>query len=245
MAGKDVMKFGAYKYLATLALKAPEDCHSAAMAHLFLLLQWNLLARSISVAVLCLNHFDWQGDSLGISFAMHKGDPAGTRSNYQRHVFANPFEPAICPILSLAIWVFIAPAFVGRAAEDAQNPLLFGKLNVEDNFSKWLTRLVKNENIAERLTEIGMDSSKIGTHSNRYTNPFSTSNIITFHGFFHVSEHRKGGRTFAGSQIGGPDSDQINQRGGWSIGVLDRYCVPVRARFKCKRGYVCGWSENQ
>jgi hypothetical protein len=74
----------------------------------FLLLQWNLIARSASVASIKLEHISWQNDSLIISIPKHKGDQAGAQC-FPRHVYANPLNPVICPILSLAVYIFCKP----------------------------------------------------------------------------------------------------------------------------------------
>ena len=62
---------------------------------------WNLMSRSDSVDGLMLQHLKWQEDSLIIEEHGHKGDQTGADS-YGKHIYANPFEPSICPILSLA-----------------------------------------------------------------------------------------------------------------------------------------------
>ena len=67
----------------------------------FFVLMWNLMSRSDSVDGLMLQHLKWQEDSLIIEEHGHKGDQTGADS-YGKHIYANPFEPSICPILSLA-----------------------------------------------------------------------------------------------------------------------------------------------
>jgi len=70
----------------------------------FFVLMWNLMSRSDSVDGLMLQHLEWQEDSLIIEEHGHKGDQTGADS-YGKHIYANPFEPSICPILSLAVLI--------------------------------------------------------------------------------------------------------------------------------------------
>jgi hypothetical protein len=42
---------------------------------------------------------DWGGDCVKIKIAKHKGDQTGEGIGNEKHVYANPYNPAICPIL--------------------------------------------------------------------------------------------------------------------------------------------------
>ncbi|KAG6965523.1 hypothetical protein JG688_00007147, partial [Phytophthora aleatoria] len=53
------------------------------------------------------DHISWEQDSLDIRFGHAKNDQDGTRSRDARHIYANPFLPEICPILSLAIYAAV------------------------------------------------------------------------------------------------------------------------------------------
>eukprot|EP01034_Spumella_vulgaris_P035606 gene35606-43904_t len=63
------------------------------------------MARSIMVGNMMYQHVSWSGDALTVNVPGHKGDKEGAK-DYARHVYANPLEPAICPILSLAVMIF-------------------------------------------------------------------------------------------------------------------------------------------
>ena len=69
--------------------------------HLFLLLLWNLMARSDTASSVHSRHLDWEGDCLKIGIAKSKRNSSVTATYY--NVFANPFQPAVCPVLGLAI----------------------------------------------------------------------------------------------------------------------------------------------
>lgn len=72
----------------------------------FMTLSWNLMARSDSVRKIMLQHVDWKNDCMTITFAKHKGDLTGEGLGNEKHVYANPLNPKICPILALAVLIF-------------------------------------------------------------------------------------------------------------------------------------------
>jgi hypothetical protein len=63
------------------------------------------VARCHSVASLMYQHITWSGDCMQVVFPTHKGDPEGKNAK-PKHVFANPMDPSVCPVLALAIYVF-------------------------------------------------------------------------------------------------------------------------------------------
>ena len=73
--------------------------------HCFETLSWNLMARSKSIGVLHFSHFDWKEDCLSVKFARTKKDRTGKSCKHDRHIYANPLQPSVCPILSLAVYV--------------------------------------------------------------------------------------------------------------------------------------------
>jgi hypothetical protein len=46
---------------------------------------------------------------MGIYFATMKNDQEGERPRDPRHVYANPYNPEICPILALGIYWMCCP----------------------------------------------------------------------------------------------------------------------------------------
>ena len=58
--GKSPIPFSAYRLLAKKALAASEDVQQGIFSHTYLLLCWNLMARSNSVAKICLQHIGWE-----------------------------------------------------------------------------------------------------------------------------------------------------------------------------------------
>ncbi|KAJ1406964.1 hypothetical protein B484DRAFT_307516, partial [Ochromonadaceae sp. CCMP2298] len=60
-------------------------------------------------------HIGWQDNSLVIQEQGHKGDQTGS-DKFWNHIFANPLQPKVCPVLALAVLVFAGPprAATGR-----------------------------------------------------------------------------------------------------------------------------------
>ena len=99
--GKQPISMSGYKMLADLLIKVP----MMLFAWPFFLLCWTLMARSNSVGNIMLQHISWKEDALIVGMAQHKGDKEGQNA-FGRHVYANPLNPTICPVLALAVLVF-------------------------------------------------------------------------------------------------------------------------------------------
>ena len=191
--GKSPVTFQAYNFVAKEAMKTKGDHSLGCFSHLFLILCWTLMARSVSVGTILLDHLSWENDSLLVSTPKHKGDQEGNNC-YPKHVYANPDNPFICPILSLAIHFFS-----GGWRRDGSKQLLFQGTANEGRFSKWLRDIAKK--YKESLEVLGILSFEVGTHS-----------------------FRKVVAAFAASCPGGPSTVCIFLRAGWSLGaVTSRY----------------------
>lgn len=191
--GKSPITFQGYNFVAKEAMKSKNDHGLACFSHLFLILCWTLMARSVSVGTIMLNHLSWENDSLVVTTPKHKGDQEGNHC-YPKHVYANPDNPFICPILSMGIHFFS-----GGWRRDGSKQLLFQGTANESRFSKWLRDIVRK--YKDSLEVLGVLSFDIGTHS-----------------------FRKGVATFASSCPGGPSTVSIFLRAGWSLGaVTSRY----------------------
>ena len=105
--GKKPMSFDVYKTMCDLLLR--DGGEDAAFAHLFLILEWNLMARSKNCTKMHVNHIQWREDSLVFFFGKSKGNQSGKNNHQPWHVYSNPLEPTICPVLSFAKYVFLHP----------------------------------------------------------------------------------------------------------------------------------------
>lgn len=159
--GKRPITFQGFHKLAKFAILQQSSRTGSLFAHLFIVLSWNLFARSHSVAELLYNHFEWKEDSLLVTVPKHKGDQEGTKI-YPVHVFANPLCPEICPVLALAIYVFCTYTL---EETDGLKWCLFKGARQEQRFSNWLSDLLNRDEFDAK--DLGALASEIGTHSFR------------------------------------------------------------------------------
>eukprot|EP00602_Paraphysomonas_sp_CaronLab_P013122 CAMPEP_0185042226 /NCGR_PEP_ID=MMETSP1103-20130426/42225_1 /TAXON_ID=36769 /ORGANISM="Paraphysomonas bandaiensis, Strain Caron Lab Isolate" /LENGTH=523 /DNA_ID=CAMNT_0027582255 /DNA_START=1070 /DNA_END=2638 /DNA_ORIENTATION=+ len=140
------------------------------------------------------DHISWEEDALTINISRMKNDQEG-KHGYARHVYANPDNPGLCPILSLSILIF-SKGF----QREGSDRLIFGeKKSAKDRFSKWLANILKAS--AELIVAMGLIISEIGSHS-----------------------FRKGIASALANNPGGPTAINIWLRAGWSLGpVQSRY----------------------
>ncbi len=160
--GKHPLTFEAYRMIARrLFTLAPQSRSGAWTQQLFawpfFIFCWNLMARSVMVGHIMYQHMSWNGDALIVEIPGHKGDLEGAKS-FGRHVYANPLQPDICPILCLAVLVF--------SGAYRQTQQVFEGKHSESRFSAILRSVVDNLTDAE-MKLIGGCKKNIGTHSPR------------------------------------------------------------------------------
>ena len=167
-------------------------------AHCYLLLTWNLACRSNNTANIKFSDIVWSTsfDSFHILFRHSKTDQKGDDSKYPRHIFANPKNPVVCPVLSLCFYFTCCFA----TKKISQTSFLFPGKAQQKRFSDILQRVLKEHEEEVRIT-YGFEINKLGPHS-----------------------IRKGAASYLCSLPGGPPGAAVCHRGGWSIGgVKDRY----------------------
>jgi hypothetical protein len=191
--GKDPLPFGLYKFLGKAFLS--QSSREYVFGHTFMIICWNLMCRSANAFLIKYNHIEWNEDSLCIYFAHMKNDQCGERPRDPRHVYANPLNPEICPVLSLGIY------WITFSFGKSENALFPGK-NQYDRFRKIMNRSTNIEDIKNELIRRGIDPKDLGTHS-----------------------IRKGSATYCSSgSTAGPSSSSIHLRAGWAMGgVQDTY----------------------
>lgn len=131
----------------------------------FLLLMWNLMSRSDSVDKILLNHMDWKGDCLVIQEQGHKGDQTGD-NKYWKHIYANVYEPWICPILALAVLIF-------TSGYRGERPQLFTGNNSKNRFGNILRDVMQALSDEDKV-KLGCAAEDLGTHSARKGAPSYT-----------------------------------------------------------------------
>ena len=163
--GKAAISLDSFRRLCEIALTQRGDFDLGATVHSYLTMNWNLINRSVSTGVIALAHLDWDGDTLTVCQARSKCDQEGSRAA-RKHVFANPEDPILCPILALAVMLFSRSATIPRTDEEKRaSPLLYGRPGTEKRFGGWLeTNLRKYK---EEMELMGVRACDIGTHSFR------------------------------------------------------------------------------
>ena len=73
--GKEKMSFEVYQVICKLLLTSGTT--ESIFTHCFLVLEWNLMARSDNVCTTHINHITWDEDSLIFYFMKRKGDQEG------------------------------------------------------------------------------------------------------------------------------------------------------------------------
>mmetsp|Transcript_10732 Transcript_10732/g.9666 ORF Transcript_10732/g.9666 Transcript_10732/m.9666 type:complete len:273 (+) Transcript_10732:48-866(+) len=109
--GKSPLDFTAYKLLAMKTLNIQRSYESTSpFSHLYLVLQWNIMKRSASVADCNFNNILWSDDCLIVKIFKEKNNQDGDKNKcIDIHVYANPTCPAICPVLALGLHVLTLP----------------------------------------------------------------------------------------------------------------------------------------
>ena len=130
-------------------------------AHCFLTLEWNLMARADNVASAMVSHVEWQGDSLVFHFAKTKAAQEGECVFKPWHVYANPVEPEICPILAFSKYVLTHP---GILESNGQNSLFPGADQYR-RFMSIFSKLLRDN--ADVFKDLGYVPSDLGSHSAR------------------------------------------------------------------------------
>ena len=212
--------------MAGKALNQQNDYNVSTSCHLFLILCWNLIARCVSVGSLMYNHISWNLDSMVIVFPSHKGDKEG-KSALPKHVYAKTEEPHICPILSLALFVFTR----GYDREGSKTTIFSGE--AECRFSKWLHKLCADNK--ELLVNQGIDISMIGTHS--FRKGIASFLSGTPEGPTSISIYLRAGWSLGPVQsryiLEGEGGDQVCGRATTGLPLTDVSFANLPARFVC------------
>ena len=77
--------------------------------HTVLHMEWNLMARSEKCVNMHVQHIQWRLDILIYYFGNSKVNQTGDRANNPWHVYSNPNNLTIFPVLALAKYFFSHP----------------------------------------------------------------------------------------------------------------------------------------
>ncbi len=173
--GKKKMGFKVYEKICELFMK--EEGEEFIFAHCFLTLEWNLMARLESIVFAYLYHITWENDCLVFCFAKSKTDQTGRNKDQVWHVYATPDNPAPCPVLALACYIFANPGLTEQiyesavTGEEAEGNVgqsagrLFPGGNQYDRFMDCLHRVIENN--LDVFLALGILPGDLGSHSTR------------------------------------------------------------------------------
>lgn len=156
--GKDAMSFACLKLLCEKFVNGIRDEYH--FAHLFLLLEWNLIARSDNISNLHVNDFEFEGDSLLVYLKKTKTDQEGNDSRTPYHCYFNTVDPYLNLGLALGVYVLSNPGILSNPKNK-----LFPSEFQYNRYASILNKVIK-ENQAE-FARIGVKPGTIGTHSAR------------------------------------------------------------------------------
>lgn len=197
--GKHYLSFKGYRLIAKMALLESSSSRENMLAHSFSVIGWNLMSRSVTVSPLLWNDIGWVGDCMTITYQTSKTNQEGLHV-VPRHIFANPVDPLICPVLALGLKLISESDF-----ESGKPSKIFYGPCGNQRFSMWLTRAL-NRMTDEEIAELGCPPRDLGTHS-----------------------FRKGAATYVCGLVDGPHTDSVKLRMDHTIGSTDDRYIHIQA----------------
>ena len=192
--GKDPLSFAGYNLLCRNLLKHNGSNDEFVFAHCFLTLEWNLMCRADNLVNLNLAHIRWSDNSLLACIAKAKHDQEGEGAKTPWHIYANPCNPFVCPVLALGLYIFSHPDLL------TNNSFLFTGNNQYRRYTQVLKKAITLDE--ENFRRFGVEIEAFGSHSLR-------KGAATFCG---------SGSTMA------PSMAAICNRAGWKMGgTRDKY----------------------
>lgn len=133
---------------------------------LFVLLQWNLCARSKNVAGINLGHISWAQDAMTVVYSESKTDPAGESSTTtdERHIYANPLLPHINAVLALGAYLMV---YEFEDTCNATSKLFPGNNPYSRQATGMQEFLATDPVLKEILAQHKLSGNAFGTHSVR------------------------------------------------------------------------------
>ena len=188
-SGKAPLSYDMYRQLNEWMLE--EGTMESIFGRAFLCLTWNLMCRSANTISIHMHHMEWHNDSLAIFFAHMKNDQIGERKRDPRHIYANPIDPIVCPILALGIYFIVFPL------AGSKDTSLFPGTNQYIRFTKYFHSVLERHE--EKWIDLfGCEITGIGVHS-----------------------IRKGAATYVSSgSTCAPPQVATNIRAGWTMGAI-------------------------
>ena len=124
--------------------------------HAVLAMECNLMARSDNCVNMHAHHIQWRLDSLIYYFGIPKGNQTGKISNDPWHLYSNPKNSTVFPVLALAKYLFSHTWIL------TTNSKLFPGNHQYEIFSKLFHRIINNN--PEEFQSLGVEKGTLGYH---------------------------------------------------------------------------------
>jgi len=213
--GKFPIDMSEFRVLAKSALASGVRPKDARIYHAYLVLCWNLIARSSTVGDLLWNNISWKGDCITVLYEKGKTNQEGM-NKVPWHVYANPNDPLICPVLALGLKLCTENDTFGNIPFR-----VFPSPTSDNSFSTWM-RTTVDELAQDPEILISVPPSRVGTHS-----------------------LRKGAASYVDGLTDGPNTDSIKLRMEHKLGGCDfRYIFRGAGNDKYVGRSVSGLDTN-
>ena len=158
--GKDPLPLAAYIFLAELLCKSDDAEHIA--AHLFLLLDWNLISRADMIVFSNIELIGMGNDCLRFEVGKSKTDQEGRKHiDHPFHIYSCPENPVICPVFALGKHLAHKPQIL-----TGKCPLFEGSSQY-NHYTNIFRRIVQSAEHRQSFIDSGMCPEYFGTHSMR------------------------------------------------------------------------------
>jgi hypothetical protein len=158
--GKDPLPFAAYQYLAEILHQSNDPDHIA--AHLFLLLEWNMISRADSVIGSNIELCGMRNDALVFDLGPTKTDQEGKQNiDHPFHIYSCPENPSICTVLAMCKHLLHRPQILKGQCQ------LFEGSNQYDHYCSIFRKIVNDSRYRQGFIDRGLDPKYFGTHSLR------------------------------------------------------------------------------
>jgi hypothetical protein len=193
--GKDPMPFACYELLCSILHKSKTSEHVA--AHLFLILDWNMLSRADAIVEANIELVGMSSDALRFDVGPTKTDQEGKQNlDHPFHVYSCPENPVMCPVLAMCKHLIVNDEVLKGKCK------LFKGANQYKHYNEIFLKIVRSPEYRQSFIDRGLDPKYFGTHS-----------------------MRKGAATHIASGItSSPPIASICIRANWKMpGVMNRY----------------------
>ena len=134
-------------------------------AHVFLIYCWNMMVRNCNCDDLNFLYVQWMQDALCTMTESTKTNKDGKRDGEQlvdKHIYANPLMPEICPILGLAMYLLVYPQVGTRKSKR-----FFPGKDTHVRFNVDIQKAIANPSFRRYLINRGIPFHNIGAYSTR------------------------------------------------------------------------------